>query len=426
MTRGGDPAGPPRDLPVRVMLSVFMPFASGYLLSYVFRSINAVIAPDLVAGFSLSAADLGLLTSAYFLAFASVQVPLGILLDRVGPRRTNGSLLLVAGTGALVFAASESMPGLLAGRALIGFGVAVCLMSSIKAFTLWFPLQRLPAMTGWVLFTGGLGAMIATAPVEAALKFVSWRGVFVIAAGLTFLASAALFFVAPERASEGSRESLAEQARGVAQVFGSGIFWRVAAASALFQATNMAIQGLWAGPWLSDVAGYERANVALSLLGLAAATTMGFLGWGVAATRLAPRGITPLFLFKIGTSIFIVVQLLLCLGMPSGAWLVWVFFGLSGTSGSLAYTILSHAFPMSMTGRANTALNLLVFLTAFSCQWAFGGIINLWPAGAGHYHHDGYRAAFATILAVEVLAFAWLMYGAREVRAGAFTAGAHR
>lgn len=414
MSTAQDGAGTPETPRRRIALAVFLPFAAGYLLSYIYRSINAVIAPDLIAGFSLSAADLGLLTSAYFLAFASFQVPLGILLDRFGPRRTNASLLLIAGSGALVFATSQSMPGLLTGRALIGVGVSACLMSSIKAFTLWFPRQRLPAMTGWVMFTGGIGAMIATAPVEAALQLTNWRGVFVAAAILTFLASAMLFLLVPERGGEERPESLAEQWRGVSQVFGSRVFWQVAAASALFQAINMAVQGLWAGPWLADVAGYDRSGVALSLLGLAAATTLGFLSWGVAASKLSHRGCTPLVLFKIGTTVFLGAQLLLCLGVTSGAWLIWIVFGLSGTSGSLAFTILSHAFPMSLNGRANTALNLLVFLTAFGGQWAFGAIVNLWPAESGHYHHDGYRAAFATLVALQMLAFGWLMFGARE------------
>jgi MFS family permease len=117
-------------------LSVFLPFVAAYFFSYAYRSINAVIAPDLTAAFSLSAAQLGLLTSVYFLAFAAFQIPVGILLDRFGPRRTNASLLLAAASGALVFALSQGVPALLAGRALIGLGVSACLMSSSKAFTL--------------------------------------------------------------------------------------------------------------------------------------------------------------------------------------------------------------------------------------------------------------------------------------------------
>jgi predicted MFS family arabinose efflux permease len=409
-------AAPP-PLAARAALSVFLPFAAAYFLSYVFRSINAVIAPDLTADFSLSAGQLGLLTSVYFLAFAALQIPVGILLDRFGPRRTNASLLLAATSGALVFALSQGVPALLAGRVLIGLGVSACLMSSIKAFTLWYPLQRLPAMTGWALFSGGLGAMAATAPVEAALQMTDWRGVFVTMSVLTLAASAAIFWVVPERASAGGNESLREQLQGVARVFGSTVFWRVAAASPLFQATNMALQGLWAGPWLADVAGLDRSEVAVSLLALAAATTAGFLFWGVAASWLARRGVTPLALFKFGTAVFLGVQLLLAFGITSSAAALWVAFGLFGTSGSLTFSTLSQTFPVSMTGRANTALNLLVFLAAFACQWAFGAIVNLWPAAPGRYHPDGYSAAFATLLVLQLLAFAWLLIGAREPQA---------
>ena len=413
MNPDGTQAAPP-PLAARVALSVFLPFAAAYFLSYVYRSINAVIAPDLTADFSLSAAQLGLLTSVYFLAFAAFQIPVGILLDRFGPRRTNASLLLAAASDALVFATSHGVPALLAGRALIGLGVSACLMSSIKAFTLWFPLQRLPAMTGWALFCGGLGAMAATAPVEAALQLTDWHGVFVSMSVLTFAASAAIFWVVPERASAGGNESLREQLRGVTRVFGSTVFWRVAAASPVFQATNMALQGLWAGLWLADVAGLHRAEVAVTLLALAAATTAGFLFWGVAASRLARRGVTPLALFKFGTAVFLGVQLLLAFGITSGAPLLWVAFGLFGTAGSLTFSTLSQTFPVSMTGRANTALNLLVFLAAFACQWAFGAIVNLWPAAAGHYYPDGYSAAFATLLVLQLLAFTWLLISARE------------
>lgn len=423
MSLAAGSASPP-DLPVRVALSVFLPFAAGYFLSYVYRSINAVIAPNLMSGFSLSAADLGLLTSAYFLAFASFQIPLGILLDRFGPRRINASLLVVAAAGALIFASSQAMPGLLLGRVLIGLGVSACLMSSIKVFTLWFPMQRLPAMTGWVFFSGGIGAMAATAPVEVALRLTDWRGLFMLAAGLTLLAAAAVFFVVPERASAGRHETLRQQLRGMSQVFGSIAFWRVAASSALFQAVNMAVQGLWAGPWLADVAGLDRSAVALNLLGLAAATTTGFLFWGLAASKLARFGVTPLVLFKFGAAAFLGVQLLLVLGVTTGASLLWIAFGLSGTSGSLAFSILSQAFPVAMTGRANTALNLVVFLCAFACQWGFGWIVGLWPAAQGGYHPDGYSAAFAMLFVLQLLAFASLMFGARQGSAGGRAPGA--
>lgn len=412
---GGADAG----LPARTALSVALPFAFAYFLSYVYRSINAVISPDLIAGFALSAADLGLLTSAYFLAFASFQIPMGILLDRFGPRRVNASLFVVASAGALIFSLSQNFATLLAGRALIGLGVCAGLMSSIKAFTIWFPMERLPAITGRILFVGGLGAMAATVPVEMALDMTDWRGVFRIMALLTLLAALALYFVVPERASVRRVESWTEQLGGVGRVFRAGVFWRIAAASALFQAINMAVQGLWAGPWLMDVAGLDRQAVAGHLLALAAATMIGFLGWGMAAYRLARRGISTLALFKAGTALFILVQVLLASGVTTGAWALWVAFGFFGTASSLSFSILSQAFPVTMTGRANTALNLIVFSSAFALQWLFGAIVGLWPAETGHYHPDGYRAAFMLLLGLQLAAFAWLMIGTRTLKSGA-------
>lgn len=138
-----------------LLLRIFVPFALGYFLSYLFRVVNAVIAPELSAELGLGASDLGLLTSAYFLAFAAFQLPLGILLDRYGPRRTEAVLLLFAAAGALIFARAEETAGLIAGRALIGFGVSACLMAAFKAFVQWFPAERLAAVNGLQLAEGG-------------------------------------------------------------------------------------------------------------------------------------------------------------------------------------------------------------------------------------------------------------------------------
>ena len=398
----------------RIAMSVFLPFAGAYFLSYLFRSINAIISPDLVAEFGLSAADLGLLTSAYFLAFASFQIPVGLLLDRFGPRRTNACLLLAAGSGALLFSWADGLGGLIAGRALIGFGVAAGLMSSIKVFTLWFPLTRLSAMTGWMLFAGGLGALCATAPVEAMLQFTDWRGVFLVAGIATFAAAAAVFFVVPERETAGRHESLSQQLTGVAQVFASPVFWRLATASTLFQSTNMAVQTLWAGPWLADVAGFARPAIALHLLALSAATMCGFLFWGTAAARLARRGVSTMAVFMAGAAVFLAVQLLLVLGVTTASLAIWIAWGFFGTSGSLAFAILSQSFPMSLTGRANTALNLLVFLTAFAIQWGFGAILNLWPGAGDAYLPSGYSAAFGVFFVLQTMGFAWMLLARRR------------
>ncbi|MCZ6523211.1 MAG: MFS transporter, partial [Alphaproteobacteria bacterium] len=279
---GPPPAGP---LPVtlKVVVTVFAPFAGGYFLSYLYRSVNAVVAPDLVADIGLDATDLGLLTAVYFLTFAAAQLPLGLALDRFGPRRVQSCLLLSAALGALVFALGESREMLILGRALIGLGVAGGLMASFKAVVLWFPRERIPLVNGCFMTCGGIGAMSATAPVEAVLQMGDWRGLFLGLAAVTSLVSVAIFVVVPERAGVAATASLAEQLRGLRRIFGHRLFWRLAPLNCAVGATGFALQGLWAGPWLRDVAGLDRVEIADHLFVLAGAMTLGMLMTGVLA-----------------------------------------------------------------------------------------------------------------------------------------------
>jgi predicted MFS family arabinose efflux permease len=403
-------AGPPG-----LVRRVLLPFAFAYVLSYLYRTVNAVIAPDLVAGFDLSPAQLGLLTSVYFLSFASFQLPLGLLLDRFGPRRTDAVLLVVAAVGALLFAAAGSVSALALGRALIGLGVSGCLMSGIKANVLWFPAQRLPAMNGWMFFAGGIGMVVATVPVEFALKVTDWRAVFLFLAALTLVASALIVRIVPEHATLPRAEPLGAQLRGLAEVFRGRAFWDIALASITVQATSMAIQGLWAGPWLRDVAGLSRDAAAVHLLVMALATMAGFLLWGNLAVWLARCGVSNLSVLAAGMGGFLVVQLLLAVGWTGAPALLWIAFGVFGTAGSVAYAILSHRFPASQAGRVITALNALVFSSAFLLQWGMGVIIERWPTPGGHYHPDGFRAAFGAFLFVQVLGYAWMLQAWRRL-----------
>lgn len=171
--------------PAFLAARVFLPFALGYYLSYLLRTVNAVISPDLTGELGLSAADLGLLTSTYFFAFGLAQIPVGIALDRFGPRRVEAALLLITGLGAVLFATGDGLPTLASARGLIGLGVSACLMGGLKGFTLWFPRERLASMTGYIMSCGALGAVTASAPLEALLPFIGWRGAFWMVAALS-------------------------------------------------------------------------------------------------------------------------------------------------------------------------------------------------------------------------------------------------
>ncbi len=395
-------------LPPVLHLRIFLPFALGYFLSYLYRTVNAVIAPDLVRDVGIDPASLGLLTSAYFLAFAAAQLPLGVLLDRYGPRRVEAALLLFAAAGAVMFAWADSLAGLMAGRALIGLGVSACLMAAFKAFTLWFPPERLPLANGVQMISGGVGALAATTPVELALKLTDWRGVFLLVAGLTVLAAVLVYLVVPEKDGSRSEETLQEQFAGIRTVFTSPVFWHIVPWAVAAQAAYLSILGLWSGPWLRDVAGYPRMDVANTLMGVSLAMMAGYFAFGAMAERLAKRGIRPMTVAAWGMSGFLAVQLLLSLHWTSLTVPLWLLFGFSGTACILPYAVLSQVFPKQLAGRANTGLNVLVFVAAFAAQWAIGAIIGLWPQAAdGGYHTSGYRAGFGLIFGLQLVTALW-------------------
>ena len=194
-------------LPWRLIVCVLLPFAAGFHLSYLFRTINALIARQLTAELGLGAADLGLLTSAYFLMFGAAQIPCGILLDRHGPRLIQSALLLISGVGAIVFALADSMFWLVIGRGLIGLGVALALMAGLKAIVLWFPADRLALVNGWLMMLGALGAVTATAPAELLIDRVGWRGLFVILAALSGIAALLVLILVPEPRKPNAQKS---------------------------------------------------------------------------------------------------------------------------------------------------------------------------------------------------------------------------
>lgn len=399
-------------------LRIFIPFAAGYFLSYLYRTINSVIGPDLAEALGITPASLGLLTAAYFIAFASFQLPLGVLLDRYGPRRVEAALLLIAAAGALVFSRADTLSALVVGRAMIGFGVSACLMAAFKAYVLWFPIEQLPRVNGFQLAAGGLGALVATAPVQAALAFTDWRGVFLGLGILTLAAAAAIFCAVPTEGPVPKDMNWGDQIRGLGQVATSREFWRVAPWTTVSQATFLAVQGLWAGPWLRDVAGLERAAGARILLLLALAMTAGFVFSGSLAARLSRSGIRPMTTAAAGMVAFTGAQLLLVVPIAQAVALRWMLFGFLGTSGVVTYAALSQRFAAHLAGRVNTALNLLVFVAAFATQWGIGAIIQCWPAPpGGGYAPDGYAPAFGLLLVLQLLAALWYLLAGRRGRA---------
>lgn len=410
-------AASPHPTVARLLLVVFVPFAGGYFLSYLFRSTNAVIAPQLIAEIGLDAGDLGLLTSTYFLAFAGFQLPLGLLLDRFGPRRVQSVLLLSAALGAGLFAIGDSLTTLAVARGFIGLGVAGGLMASFKAITLWFPKDRWPLINGCFMAIGGLGAVAATRPLEEALHVTDWRGVFLGLAVITVAVALVIRIVVPERPIDGAKDSLTQQISGLKRVFADLLFWRVAPLTVTTMTANLAIQGLWAGPWLRDVGGMGRDAVADTLFGLAAAMTVGFVLTGVIADLCTRRGI-PLSRVIIGfTALFMASQALIVFEIAPASAVPWLAFGLMANGAALVYPLLNGHFPLALSGRVSTGLNTLAFFGAFAGQYLMGAAIDLWaPLASGGYRPEAYQSVFGGILALQVLSLLWYALSAGPAR----------
>jgi MFS family permease len=398
---------------------VYLPFAFGYFLSYLYRTVNAVLSLYITDDLSLSAADLGLLTSAYYISFAAFQLPLGLLLDRFGPRRVHATLLTVAACGALLFSVADSLTTLFIGRALIGMGVAGGLMAAFKAISIWFPPERWALINGFHLAFGGLGAMMATAPVEFALHYTDWRGVFTVLSGITVAVALFLITAVPEKPESHARSSLNEALAGVGLVFQSKAFWRLAPAVVMSQASFMSIQTLWSGPWLRHVAGLDQTTTSEYLLAIAASMTAGFMLSGVISGALTKRGVNPMTTLCCGYAILMLLQVPLILNWTPSVLLAWMLFGFFGVTGVLCFPILTHMFPLHLSGRVTTSANMLMFASAFVLQYGMGEIIAQWERGPnGAYPAIAYSTAFSVALFLQVTTYVWLILPRRQPAAG--------
>ena len=392
-----------------LILRVFLPFAFGYYLSYLFRTISALTAAPLTAEFGLTPSSLGLLTSAYFLTFAAAQLPIGVFLDRYGPRQVQAVLLVIAAGGAALFGASDGFPSLLAGRALIGLGVAAALAAGLKATVLWFPEERVALVNGWMVMLGALGAVTATTPSEWLLPWIGWRGLFEWLALATTLAAAAVYFLVPEIPQPPSTLQIQPFA-GLKEIYTDSHFWRLAPLSASTIGTAWALQGLWAAPWLSDVEALDRAALVNHLLAMAVALSIGALLLGVLATRLRQRNIQPQAIFGVIAALFITAQLALILRWPLPSYILWCFLTAAGAVTVLSYAVMAGYFPKELAGRANAALNVFHIGGAFVLQDLIGVVINLWPVQDGHHPVVAYQVALGTDVALQLVAWIWFMW----------------
>lgn len=388
----------------RLIACILLPFAAGYFLAYLFRSINAVVAVELAAEFHLDPADLGLLTGAFLLTFGAAQLPLGILVDRLEPGLVHSVLMLVASVGALTFALADTFTMLVIGRALIGLGVAASMMAGAKAIVVCVPRGQLSLATGSLVTLGALGALAATGPADIAIGEIGWRALFVVLAALSALAALIVLIAVPATAG---RRSPPPSNATLSDVYRDPRFWRVAPLCAFGVGTSWSLQGLWASSWLRDVDGLGQASVVHCLGAMAIAVCVSASVLGVAADRLRRYGIKIEGLLVSTFAASALAQLALVMRWPLPPLMPWMIVAAAGAGTVLSYAVMSQYFPMTMSARANGAINVLHVGCAFALQSVTGLVLAQWPSAGGVYPIEAHQAGMAIPMLLQLAALAW-------------------
>ncbi|MGE0798411.1 MAG: nitrate/nitrite transporter [Lautropia sp.] len=390
-------------------LRLFLTIASGYFMSYGLRSINATIAPELVEELRLGNGELGMLTSAYLLAFAILQLPLGVWLDRYGPRRMDALLMAVAAAGCAVFASASGLAGLWVGRALLGVGFAAGLMAPYALYRAWFAPAQQTRLAAWTLMIGSAGVLGATLPVRAALTVTDWRGVFWFCAALLLTISATMWFGIPRAREPNGRsgQSFLASLGGYGEVGRSPFFWRMALLAVSLQGSFIALQTLWIGPWFGRVLGLTPAQSAAGLFAFNTALMIAFLLVGAVAPRLGHTERSAVRLAG-GAAGVNVLPLVLIAAAPAfaGVW-AWLLFAATSAVFTPVQARVGMSFPARLAGRALTAFNLIIFVAAFVLQTGLGLLLDV-ALGAGLDTISAFRLAVAAVVLLQALS--WLAF----------------
>ena len=370
-------------LPRRIAIVVFLAFALGYFCSTLIRAITATLSPTLTTEFHLSAQDLGLLAGGYFLGFSLTQLPLGRLLDKYGPQKVVLSFLFFAVLGCLAFSWADSFHGLLAARILCGMGVSACLMAPLTGYRRWFDANTQLRANSWMLMTGSLGMLAATLPVQWLMPIWGWRALFVMLAVMVVVTMVLMAWVVPRwktvKAETADAQTQLDDDGSYREIWKSAYFWRMTPIGFFSYGGMVAIQTLWAGPWMTQVAGWTAGEAAQGLFFINLAMLLTFWVWGLITPALSRKGIPVERLIAWGLPVsFVAIGTLAWMGpaVGSAAALGLALLCMSSTFVALAQPAVGMAFPSHLAGRALSAYNLVVFVGVFVVQWGIGLLVD--------------------------------------------------
>ncbi len=361
-------------LPIKKAVVVFFVFACGYFLSCLLRAITATLSPLLSSEFNLLAGDLGLLAGGYFLGFASMQIPLGYLLDRHGPKKIVSSFLLIAIVGTASFAIAQNFAGLLISRILIGIGVSACLMGPLTGYRIWFEDKYQQRGNSWMLMIASTGFVFSTLPVQILLPLIGWRWIF---GGITILIFLVIILTLIFIPTWQSRNSIENNTGSLSDVW-KNKFFKSTIPLGLFNYGGMvAVQTLWAGPWMVRVAGYDPLESATGLFWINIIMLLAFFLWGYILPKITKYGLEAIKLMKYGLPLSYIALLVIIISGENAGTIHFTIYILTSIVLTLTQPAVAMSFPTSLAGKSLTSFNLLIFLGTFIMQWGIGLIIDL-------------------------------------------------
>ena len=354
---------------------IFCVFAFGFFISNLLRSITATLTPILTTEFNLSAGNLGLLAGGYFIGFAIMQIPVGFLLDKHGPKKIISSFLVIAIIGTLSFALAKTFAGLLISRIFIGVGVSACMMGPLTGYRVWFAEKYQQRANSWMLMVANLGFVSSTLPVQILLPEIGWRSIFGLIAILTLLSIILILMFVPNwnKTDETLKK---ENLSALSEIWKNKFFISLIPIAFINYGGIQAIQTLWAGPWMLEVAGYNAIQSATGLFWINITMLIAFLFWGYILPKIESFGVDSIKIIKIGLPIsYIVLFLIIYLGQKAGATLFALYIFASIVI-SLTQPAIALTFAKNLAGKSLTSFNVFLFSGTFFMQWGIGLIID--------------------------------------------------
>jgi len=393
-------------LPIKKAVFIFFVFACGYFISALLRAITATLSPLLTTEFNLNAGDLGLLAGGYFLGFASMQIPLGYLLDRHGPKKIVSSFLLIAIIGTVAFALAQSFSGLLISRILIGVGVSACLMGPLTGYRIWFADEYQQRANAWMLMVLSMGFVFSTLPVQILLPIIGWRWIFGLITLLIFIVIILTLLFIPKWETENNKQ---EKSIGSLSDVWKNKFFKSTIPLGLFNYGGIvAIQTLWAGPWMVRVAGYDPLESATGLFWINITMLLAFFIFGYILPKITKLGFESMKLMKFGLPISYLSLLVIIISGENAGAIHFTIYLLTSIVLTLTQPAVALSFPTSLAGKSLTSFNLLIFIGTFIMQWGIGLVIDLCQF-LGKEEVQSFKISFTVYLIICIFSYSYFV-----------------